>query len=233
MPDAAYMAVEVLLRFVDTLGRRNRTGGPPVLPDDQFPWLRTLSDRCNEIRLEAMELANRLDSVDACALTDLPVGVDGQWRLIPLVDRRGVYPYTGDVPITMSVLRAIPSIRAADFAILTSGSRIHPHVGNNWGVLRTHLTLIEAPGRGACHLHFPKAGVTREWRTATTFVFDDTHLHEAVNYRAGDRMVLLAEFDRPMPPIARLANRLAQRMYRYHPVQRGVRARVLARLHRC
>lgn len=230
MPDAAYSAVEGLLRFVEILGRRSALGGPPVLSNSHFPWLRALSDNCDGIRSETSELLGRLRPVDAKSITDLPVGVDGHWRLIPLLDRRGVFPYTDLLPITMSALRAIPRLRAADIAILTSGSRIRPHVGNNWGVLRTHLTLFEPPGPEDCHLRFPDADITCEWRTAATFVFDDTHLHEAVNIRSDDRVVLLAEFDRPMRPVARFVNGFAQRAYRYHPVQRGVRTRVLERL---
>lgn len=131
--------------------------------------------------------------------------------------------------MTLRSLRRIPALRAADLAVLAAHSRIDRHVGDNWGVLRSHLTLVEPAGTRTCELNFPTAGVRVPWRPGHAFVFDDTFEHEAVNERDSDRLVLLIEIDRPLRGVAGACNRLCQRWYRHHPVQRGVRDRIVAR----
>ncbi len=230
MPDVAYVFLEGLLRAVPRLARANSTSEPPVLDNESFPWLEGLSMQAGAIRDEALALLQHLAPADSQAVNDTPVSVDGQWRLVPLLDRFGPYPYSDELPRTMAMLRRVPSLRAADLAILQPRSTIHPHKGNNWGVLRGHLTLVEPTGPGDCHLRFTDADVVVPWQVGQAFVFDDMHRHEAVNMRADSRIVLLFEFDRPLATFARIVNAFAQRWYHHHPVQRGVRRKVLSQV---
>jgi ornithine lipid ester-linked acyl 2-hydroxylase len=228
MPDPAYVALEQLLWVIERLGRRSgRYRGP--LPDPRgFPWLATLAAAADAIAGEAREFVRHHAPADTRLLSALPVGVSGSWQLVPLVDRAGCYPYARQFPVTMGLLGQIPRLRAADLALLTAGSRIHPHHGNNWGVLRAHLTLAEPAGDAVCALRFPQQDLAVPWHAGEAFIFDDSFEHEAINARAEGRLVLLVEVDRPLPAgLARL-NAAGQRWYRYHPVQRGVRDRAIA-----
>ncbi|WP_326952322.1 aspartyl/asparaginyl beta-hydroxylase domain-containing protein [Amycolatopsis sp. NBC_01286] len=213
--------------MVEMLGRRHRSTWPLPAPED-FPWLAALESEAMAIKSEARRLFDRFAAIDTKAMNPLSVGVTGSWRLVPLVDRTGPYPYLRSTPTTQATLARIPGLRAADFAVLAAGSRIAPHVGNNWGVLRAHLALTVPAGDEACALRFPQHGLDVPWSAGQAFVFDDSFEHDAVNDRAGDRVVLLVEADRPLPRPTATINRLCQRWYRNHPVQRGVRERVLA-----
>ncbi|EHB48697.1 Aspartyl/Asparaginyl beta-hydroxylase [Mycolicibacterium rhodesiae JS60] len=229
MPDPIYIALERLLDVVENLGRRSWPHQAPILDTTTFPWLDVVVGGCTAIRAESQALLTLLAPNESRTINDLSVGVDGSWKLVPLIDRFGAYPYTDRLPRTMAVLATIPRLRAADLAVLSPRSRIHPHRGNNWGVLRAHLTLIEPAGTGTCALRFTDWGIAHDWRQGEVFIFDDSHRHEAINARDSSRLVLLFEFDRPLPRLAAKANSVAQYWYRYHPVQRGVRARVVAR----
>lgn len=227
MPDPTYVGLETLLRVLERLGRRHRRTDP--LPDPyDFPWLTVLASASGAIEAEAIALFRRLAAVDTRELNPLSVAVSGSWRLVPLVDRVGPYPYLFRLPATRWALSQVPILRAADLAVLTSNSRIAPHVGNNWGVLRAHVALVVPSGVGTCALRFPRLGIEIPWTAGEAFIFDDAFEHEAVNDRAGERLVLLVEVDRPLPPVLAALNRLCQCWYRKHPVQRGVRKRVLA-----
>ena len=231
MPNVMYLILEGLLRAVSTLDRANSAGGLPVLDNAAFPWLRRFAAEFMTIRDESLQLLETLQPADSQSVNAAPVGVDGVWRLVPLFDRRGPYPYADRLPRTMTTVCRVPNLRAADLAILHPHSTIHAHSGNNWGVLRGHLTLVEPLGAGDCHLRFTDANVVVHWREGEAFVFDDMHRHEAVNTRASSRLVLLFEFDRPLSPVCvRWLNALVQRWYRHHPVQRGVRERVISNI---
>jgi beta-hydroxylase len=45
------------------------------------------------------------------------------------------------------------------------------------------------------------------WREGEAFVFDDTYEHEVWNDGAEDRVVLLLDFERPLPAPMKLLNR--------------------------
>jgi beta-hydroxylase len=208
VPDVTYL-LEGLLRLVPKLARTDSSSAGPLLDNAAFPWLKHLSDEFVGIRHEAQKLLESIRPADSRAVSEVPVGVDGEWQLLPVIDRGGKHPYADQLPHTMAMLRRVPRLRAVDLAILNAHSTIHPHEGNNWGVLRAHLTLVEPPGSGDCHLIFPDAGVTVPWRTGEAFAFDDMYRHAAVNARAASRLVLLIEFDRPLAPIPRVVNALA------------------------
>jgi aspartyl/asparaginyl beta-hydroxylase (cupin superfamily) len=228
MPDPAYIVLERMLQGIELLGRRYWRHSGPLPEPSGFPWLRTLTEAADTIAAEAHGMLQQVEPADTRSLNDLSVGVAGSWQLLPLMDRLGRYPYAVRLPGTIEVLGRIPHLRAADLALLTAGSSIHPHRGNNWGVLRAHLTLDEPAGDAVCALRFPRHGLAVPWRAGEVFIFDDSFEHEAINHRGSGRLVLLVEVDRPLPPGLAQLNALCQRWYRHHPVQRGVRDRAIA-----
>ena len=199
-----------------------------MLPKDGFAWLAELEVNWRAIRDEA-DWARDLHVIpqDTRKLNPLSVPVLGAWELLPLRTHRGwVAPVIEYFPATVRLLRRIPELRCADLAVLKAGSSIVPHHGTNWGVLRAHLALRVPEGEGRCELTFPADSASQPWRDGEAFIFDDMREHGAVNERSGDRLVLLIEVDRPLPQPARAANRLALRLYRFHPVVRATHKRL-------
>ncbi|MGC4989816.1 aspartyl/asparaginyl beta-hydroxylase domain-containing protein [Nocardia salmonicida] len=170
---------------------------------------------------EAVALAN------STAINPLSVGIDGAWSLLPLLDRAGPYPWLAHCAVTTRALARIPRLRAADFAVLAPHSHIHPHIGHNWGVMRAHLALVVPARPAICELRFPDDDLVVGWTVGAGFAFDDTRRHEARNLADSERVVLLIEFDRELPRWLAALNALSQWLYRWHPVQRGVRRRIL------
>ena len=222
--DPLYILVEQTLRATGVLIRRTLPAEPcPVLKPERFPWLGDLMANWRTIRDE-VDHARELSVVaqDTRRLNPLSVPVVGAWELLPLRTHRGwVRSVAVHFPVTVGILRTIPGLRCADFAVLAGSSSIAAHQGTNWGVLRAHLALRVPEGDGRCELTFPADGMSRPWREGEAFIFDDMHEHAAVNERAGDRLVLLVEVERPLPRPARLVNKLALDMYRLHPVVRA------------
>lgn len=229
MVDPAYAAAQGALWLVERLGRaQQRSPTVVVEPTATLGWLADLGELTSEIRDEYVRLRTRFRPASSAKVNPLSVGVQGKWSLIPLVDREGPYPWLVDCPVTSQALSRVPVLRAADFAVLAPRSRIAPHCGHNWGVLRGHLPLVVPEGDAPCALRFPDDHISVTWEAGVGFAFDDTYRHEAVNLSDSERVVLLIEFDRNLAgPLAHL-NRASQRLYRWHPVQRGVRERILS-----
>ncbi len=227
--DPLYLLVEQALRVTGVLIRRTLPTEPrAIFEAEQFPWLGDLTANWRAIRDEvdrAREL--RVIAQDTRRLNPLSVPVAGAWELLPLRTHRGwIRPVASRFPVTVGILRTIPDLRCADFAVLTGFSSIAAHQGTNWGVLRAHLALRVPEGDGRCELIFPADGMSRSWREGEAFMFDDMHEHAAVNERVGDRLVLLVEVDRPLQLPTRLVNKLVLNMYRLHPVVRSTHRRL-------
>lgn len=125
-------------------------------------------------------------------------------------------------PFTDSILRSLPEPpQTAAFSCLAPGAHILPHsgyFGYSSRVLRAHLALqvpqdhrpIDLPqiatnlwevefensvDRTGCCLRVEDQVST--WEEGDIVVFDDSYIHEAWNYCATRRIVLLLDFNRP------------------------------------
>ena len=108
-------------------------------------------------------------------------------------------------PGTCALLDEIPDLFQAFFSILDAGKSIPPHTGPYRGYLRYHLAL-KVPRRNPPSLRVKDQWYV--WQEGKAILFDDTHCHEVVNRADDDRVVLVIDVLRPMPPVARLVNRL-------------------------
>ena len=99
------------------------------------------------------------------------------------------------VPKTLAILRKIPSVKTAMFAILPPGGRLVLHRDPYAGSLRYHLGLA-TPNSDQCWLDVD--GQTYSWRDGEAVMFDGSYLHHAVNESDQDRIVLLLDVERPM-----------------------------------
>ena len=116
-------------------------------------------------------------------------------------------------PATCALLDEIPDLFQAFFSILDAGKSIPPHTGPYRGYLRYHLAL-KVPKRNPPSLRVKNQWYV--WQEGKAILFDDTHCHEVVNKADDERVVLVIDVLRPMPPVAHFVNRLiAQRAAKY------------------
>lgn len=204
---------------------RDRPG--PVYGASAVPAILDLEAAWRAIRDE-------YDTVRAAGVAPLPMdllaghqfGADGCWNAFVLRHNAGWEALnTGRFPVTTAILEQIAGLRAALFSVLAPGTRIPPHRGANNGVLRVHLG-VQVPGElGRCALDVGRARVS--WEEGRAFAFDDTYVHSATNDTDAERVVLMLEVDRPLPPALDRANRLVQRAFALHPQVRGGHRRLL------
>jgi aspartyl/asparaginyl beta-hydroxylase (cupin superfamily) len=111
-------------------------------------------------------------------------------------------------PGTCALLDEIPDLFQAFFSILDAGKSIPCHAGPYRGYLRYHLAL-KVPRKNPPSLRVKDQWYV--WQEGKAILFDDTHYHEVVNRADDDRVVLVVDVLRPMPPVAHFVNRLIAR----------------------
>lgn len=153
-----------------------------------FPWFMPFEEHWPSI----LEEFNRLLPEDLIVWPE-NLTLHGTWEVFGLhAGNRWFEQNVAKCPKTSELLRSVPGLNLAGFSIMRGGTHIRPHVGYSKAVLRAHLGLIIPPSCGI------RVGPeTREWTAGKLLVFDDTVSHEAWNQSSQDRVVLLADFQRP------------------------------------
>ena len=108
-------------------------------------------------------------------------------------------------PKTCDLLDNVPGLFQAFFSILDAGKSIPLHAAPYRGYLRYHLAL-KIPTKNPPSLHIE--GQQYVWQVGEAILFDDTFYHEVVNKADEDRVILVVDVLRPLPPLAHLVNRL-------------------------
>lgn len=98
-------------------------------------------------------------------------------------------------PRTVALVNAIPSVKAAMFALLPPGAKLNPHRDPFAGSLRYHLGLI-TPNNDTCRIFVD--GEPYFWRDGEDVVFDETCVHSAENRSDITRVILFCDIDRPL-----------------------------------
>ena len=108
-------------------------------------------------------------------------------------------------PKTLAMVRAVPSVKAAMFALLPPGAKLNLHRDPYAGSLRYHLGL-STPNSDLCNIIVD--GQTYSWRDGKAVMFDETYLHEAVNKSDQDRLIFFCDVERPIRfSLVRLINK--------------------------
>lgn len=183
---------------------------PPVhyLDPAQFPELAPLQRNWQTIRDEAVELYEGGRITVATGYND--VGFNSffktGWTRFYLTWYGEMLPSALKAcPRTMELLRSIPSIRAAMFAVLPPGATLQRHRDPYGGSLRYHLGLRTA-NVPECFLEVD--GERRFWRDGEVLMFDETFIHYARNETQVNRIILFCDIARPLNnPIARAIDR--------------------------
>ena len=98
-------------------------------------------------------------------------------------------------PQTVALLKSIPTVKAAMFALLPPGGKLNPHRDPFAGSLRYHLGLI-TPNSDDCRIFVD--GEVHAWRDGKDVVFDETYVHWAENLTNETRVILFADVERPL-----------------------------------
>jgi beta-hydroxylase len=198
-----------ILPFVERLNRScSKVSNDAVLDTAAFAWVPRLERDWRTIRAELDRVLTRKDELP-CFQDILPdVGLvtgDRGWKSFLLLGvgiraKRNIE----QCPQTWRILREIPGLSTAMFSIFEPGKHLEPHRGPYNGLLRLHLGLIVPDasdnvairvGSRVCH-----------WDEGKALIFDDSYEHEAWNRSGQLRVVLFADFVRPLRFPANVVN---------------------------
>jgi len=143
------------------------------------------------------------------------------WRVVYLTGYYRNTKVSKQFPETMKLLETTGCC-SAFFSVLEPNVQLIQHTGYYRGVLRYHLGLIVpprsgSPGDPACYLQVEATKL--EWEEGKDLMFDDCCLHGAANHATSDRVILLLDVVRPLPPLLHAVNLFAIALARILPNQ--------------
>lgn len=185
----------------------------PYINTSHFPELKILDANWEVIRDEALMLYQQRHIKASDQLNDIGFNsfFKSGWKRFYLKWYGDELPSAATLcPATVDLLRRIPVIKAAMFAMLPPGSRLVRHRDPYAGSLRYHLGLV-TPNHQQCFINVD--GETYYWKDGESVMFDETYIHFAENSTDTDRIILFCDVERPMSnPLARAFNRTFSRL---------------------
>lgn len=173
----------------------------PYISPAYFPQLALLKDnwqviRDEAIKLEQGELIKGSTKYDDAGFNSF---FRRGWKRFYLKWYNDFHPSAKKYcPQTVELLKQIPCIKAAMFAVLPAGSQLMQHRDPYAGSLRYHLGLI-TPNSELCRIVVD--GQTYSWRDGEDVLFDETYIHHAENRTDKDRLILFCDIERPVKTI--------------------------------
>ncbi len=170
----------------------------PLLDPRAFPELAVLREHWQVMRAEAEALVARGDVRPSESHQDVAFNTffARGWRRFHLKWYDDFLPSAQALcPRTVSLLRSVPTVRAALFALLPAGGKLTEHRDPYAGSLRYHLGLI-TPNSDACRIFVD--GEPYAWHDGEDVVFDETFIHRAENRTDQDRIILFCDVERPL-----------------------------------
>jgi beta-hydroxylase len=184
----------------------------PFLDLCDFPDLAPLKGHWETFRDEARQLYEAGHIRLSEQFDDLPFNgfFKRGWKRFHLKWYGDVFPSAEVLcPKSVAVLRAIPSINAALFALLPPRSRLGQHRDPFAGSLRYHLGLV-TPNSDECRIYVD--GTPYSWRDGEAVLFDETYIHSARNDTDEPRIILFCDVARPIANrLVRAVNRIVTR----------------------
>ena len=179
----------------------------PVLEAKDFPDLTPLQQNWESIREEAAKLYQGGHIQTSKSYNDLAFNTFFKrgWKRFYLKWYGDIFPSATDLcPMTVELVRSIPSINAALFAMMPGHSKLGEHRDPFAGSLRYHLGLM-TPNSDACRIYID--GTPYSWRDGQAIVFDETYIHSVNNDTDENRLILFCDVTRPIRnPIVRAIN---------------------------
>lgn len=179
----------------------------PYLSLDTMPELKTLRDHWESIRDEALNLYHEgyLSASDKHDDIGFNSFFRRGWKRFYLQWYQASIPSAETLcPKTFALLKTIPCINAAMFALLPKNSSLFEHRDPYAGSLRYHLGLM-TPNSKDCYISVDAQ--TYAWQDGQDVLFDETYIHYAKNNTPHDRIILFCDIQRPLNnPIAKGLN---------------------------
>lgn len=202
-------ATFVAVAIGEALVRRTSAGRKVYFDPGDLPWLPALEGEWRAAREEldsVLRERERIPAFQEVSHEQSTITRDQGWKVFVFrVFGRPVERNCARCPRTAELLARIPGLRNAMFSILAPGKEIPPHRGVYAGLLRYHLAL-KVPAR-ALDCHISVDGHKRHWREGASLVFDDSFVHSVRNDTPEERVVLFADFVRPLPWPLSMLNR--------------------------
>ena len=184
----------------------------PILDADAFPELAPLRENWQTFREEARELfeAGHIRKPEKYNDIAFNTFFKRGWKRFYLKWYDDFLPTAKELcPRSVELVRSIPSVNAALFALLPPGGRLGKHRDPFAGSLRYHLGLV-TPNSDQCRIYID--GTPYAWRDGEHIVFDETYVHSARNDTDAYRIILFCDVTRPLrTPLVRGLNRFVAR----------------------
>ena len=161
-----------------------------------FPELKPLQDNWEMIRDEAVLLQSQIKAAEKNNDAGFNTFFKRGWKRFYLKWYQQSHPSAAQLcPKTVALLEKIPSVKAAMFAELPSGSYLGKHRDPYAGSIRYHLGL-QTPNSDACFIEVDQERYS--WRDGEATLFDETFVHWAENTSGETRIILFCDIERPM-----------------------------------
>lgn len=198
------------LRVSEALIRRGSADGRRVFFDPGgFRWVGEIERHWTVIRGEldgVLADRSRIPNFQDVSEEQRTITRDDRWKVFVFtVFGTAVAQNCARCPQTTRLLAHIPGLRNAMFSILAPRKRIPEHRGPYCGLLRYHLALKVPVHSTDCSIRV--GGIDRHWQEGRTMIFDDSYPHSVANETDEERVVLFADFERPLPGALTLLNR--------------------------
>ena len=187
---------------------KQRDGAPTFFDLDDFPWTQSLQAQWPALRAEAdavLSALHLLPGIEELQPEQIDLSNDRRWKIFPL------YAYGNwasnnlrRCPATARAILGMPGLQAAMFSVLEPRKSLPSHRGVYGGMLRYHLGIRVPQPASQCGISV--GGQTRHWDEGRSLIFDDSHEHSAWNHSDEPRVILLADFTRPVAPDLRDMN---------------------------
>ena len=197
----AERAMGLVIAVAEAAIRRTAQGRRVYFDPGSFAWAGALQARWRASRAELDDVLaerDRLPTFQDVSEEQRSITRDAGWKVYVFsVFGAPIERNARRCPETARMLAGIPGLRNAMFSILSPGKRIPPHRGVYAGLLRYHLALKVPADAASCEITVD--GEKRTWAEGATLVFDDSFTHSVRNDTAEERVVLFADFVRPLP----------------------------------
>jgi beta-hydroxylase len=173
----------------------------PYINSSYFPQLSLLKNNWQTIRDEALQLEREELIKGSNQYNDAGFNSFFRrgWKRFYLKWYNDFHPSAKKYcPQTIELIKNIPEVKAAMFAVLPAGSELLQHRDPYAGSLRYHLGLI-TPNSEQCHIVVD--GQSYAWKDGDDVIFDETYVHYAENKTDTDRIILFCDIERPVKTI--------------------------------
>jgi len=206
----------------------SRFGNQPYIDAREFPWTQQLEQSWDAISAELDGLLTEPDSIPdfhEISPEQRVLGIDDQWKsFVFFVFGTPIQSNCAVCPETAALLKQIPGLGNAMFSILGPNRSIPEHRGPYKGLLRYHLGLRIPTGQDK--LAITVNGVEHGWRDRETLILDDSYPHSVRNDSSATRVILFADFERPLLWPVSLYNRLVIALLKRTPLAQEPIARL-------